>query len=77
LTILQSKLGEQQQAEQAPQQSSQADLNPFKTSTNRYIDNYANSLPAGAAQNLTTPHYRAPQYTKHSNQPTQIIQVKD
>ena len=78
LGMLQTKLGEQQQAEQAPQQSqAQSVQNPFQTSTNRYLDNYANSLPAGATQGLTTPHYRAPQYSKNTNPPTTIIQVKD
>jgi len=33
------------------------DINPFKTK-NRYIDNYASGLPAGANQSLGTPHYQ-------------------
>lgn len=77
LTMLQTKLGEQK-VEQAPPQQSQ-DINPFKTSTNRFIDNYAQSIPAGAVQGLTTPHYRAPQYSKGKIQtlnqpPLQTIQ---
>ena len=32
-------------------------MNPFATNKNKYLDNYASSLPAGASQSLTTPTY--------------------
>mgnify|MGYP007047529118 CR=1 FL=1 len=34
-------------------------LNPFATTKNKYFDNYAGTLPAGANQSLNTPTYTA------------------
>lgn len=54
---LSGKLGEAQQNASESQKQSTDNINPFK-SQNKYIDNYANGLPAGANQSLGTPHYQ-------------------
>lgn len=41
-----------QQAQAQPSQG-----NPFATTKNKYLDNFASSLPAGANQQLNTPSY--------------------
>ena len=49
--------GENAEMQQASGVAPNNSLNPFATTKNKYFDNFAASMPAGANQSLNTPTY--------------------
>ena len=50
-------------------------MNPFQTTKGRYLDNYASTVPVGANQGYSTPHYQAGSHPGATGQKLPTVKI--